>query len=51
MTLVPGDDAWTLRVGDGTALDGSVVVGPETSDAVTLTGITAQPAGPVLSTA
>ena len=49
MTLVPGDDAWTLRVGDGTALDGSVVLGPETRDAVTLTGITAHPAGPVLT--
>jgi hypothetical protein len=49
MTLESSDDGWTLRVGDGTALDGKVVLGPETTDAVALTGITAHPAGPVLT--
>ena len=49
MTLESGADGWTLRVGDGTALDGSVVLGPSTSDAVALTGITAHPAGPVMT--
>ena len=49
MMLESGDDGWTLRVGDDTALDGSVVLGPETSDAVALTGITAHPAGPVMT--
>jgi hypothetical protein len=47
--LAPSDDGWTLTIGDDTSLGGSVVRGPESDAAVTLTGITAHPAGPTMT--
>jgi hypothetical protein len=44
-----GPDGWTLRVGDATELEGALVRGPESDEAVTLTGIVAHPAGPTLT--
>jgi hypothetical protein len=41
-------DGWTVRVGDSTELRGTTERGPE-GGPVTLTGITAHPAGPVLT--
>ena len=40
---------WTLTVGGDTSLGGSVVLGPESDAPVTMTGITAHPAGPTLT--
>ena len=42
-------DGWTLTVGGETNLGGSVVLGPEADGPVTMTGITAHPAGPTLT--
>ena len=44
-----GADGWSLRVGDATELEGALVRGPESDEAVTLTGIVAHPAGPTLT--
>jgi hypothetical protein len=42
-------DGWTLTVGGATNLGGSVVLGPGAEGPVTMTGITAHPAGPTLT--
>ena len=36
-----GADGWSLRVGDATELEGAVILGPDSDEAVTLTGIVA----------
>ncbi len=40
---------WSLRVGESSELTGTTERGPDGADAVTLTGIVAHPAGPVLT--
>ena len=47
--LESDSEGWTLRVGDGTTIGGSVVHAPESEDVVTLTSILAHPAGPTLT--
>ena len=47
--LESGSDGWTLRVGDDTRDRRLASCGPETDDVVTLTAITAHPAGPTLT--
>ena len=42
-------DGWSLRVGDATELTGGLLRGPDSEEAVTLTGIVAHPAGPTLT--
>ena len=42
-------NGWTLTVGGETNLGGSVVLGPEADGPVTMTGITAHPAGPTMT--
>lgn len=42
-------DRWSLRVGESSQLEGEVERGPEGADPVTITGIVAHPAGPVLT--
>ena len=42
-------DRWSLKVGESSQLAGTVERGPDGADAVTLTGIVAHPAGPVLT--
>jgi hypothetical protein len=49
IALESGADGWTLRVGDDTRLAGDVVRGPAGDDPVTLTAISAHPAGPTLT--
>lgn len=49
ISLVGGDDGWSLTVGDETRLGGTVVRGAEGDPAVALTGITAHPAGPTMT--
>jgi hypothetical protein len=49
ISLESGKDGWTLRVGDDTRLAGDVVRGPAGDDPVTLTAISAHPAGPTLT--
>ncbi|MGH2474393.1 MAG: DUF1326 domain-containing protein [Candidatus Limnocylindrales bacterium] len=44
-----GPDGWSLRVGDAAELDGALVRGPDSDEAVTVTGIVAHPAGPTLT--
>ncbi|HZB42830.1 MAG TPA: DUF1326 domain-containing protein [Ilumatobacter sp.] len=47
--LESSSDGWTLRVGDDTQLAGTVVRGPAGDDPVTLTAISAHPAGPTMT--
>jgi len=49
ISLESDDDGWALKVGDSTELGGSVVRGPAGDDPVTLTSISAHPAGPTLT--
>jgi len=49
IVLDVGADGWSLRVGDATELDGALVRGPDSNEAVTVTGIVAHPAGPTLT--
>jgi len=44
-----GGGHWSLRIGESSSLTGTVMTGPEGGEAVTLTGIVAHPAGPVLT--
>jgi hypothetical protein len=44
-----GSDGWSLRVGEASELAGALVRGPESDEAVTLTGIVIHPAGPTLT--
>ena len=49
ISLESGRNGWTLRVGDDTDLAGAVVHGPAGDEPVTLTAISAHPAGPTLT--
>lgn len=44
-----GADEWSLRVGDASEFAGTTERGPDGAEPVTLTGIVAHPAGPVLT--